>query len=280
MSVHEICDVFEIQTWAAGERSTISKLKENLEALLVDVNNLEAETLAQEVFDEIGKRVQRLGPAYPFDSDGNSLWANTLANEGSSYLFCVSLSVLRTGITNPIRTVEFETLVMQAAQAYFGGSAIRIGAPWQTPQVPDYETLLHSVVDLIPELGPPTRTAAPAGGDGGWDVLIVKNFHDREFPRLIALGNCATGRTDWLRKGSESKPTYFWSFFTREHRSVCITFFAAPFLMEEDDRLRKIDATTLTFDRLRICQNAPHVAPTAARWLNENRDNLLNIPLT
>lgn len=281
-SVAEIADLVEIQTWAADKPCTISGLKEDLEAQMQNgVDDYEPEHHAQEIFDALAARSRTLDDAYPFSFDGYTLRARAQAANGSSYLFCLGLSLLKPENVKPhIRNVEFETLVMRAAQKYFGGQAVRIGAPWKTAAVPNYLTLLKSVSDLIPELGSPTRTKAPHGGDGGWDVVIVKNFGDRKFPRLVALGNCATGRTDWRKKGAETLPTYFWSFFSHAHRSVCITFLAAPFVMDENDRLRKSDSTTLTFDRLRICEHAIEVNQQSQDWLEANKDHLLALPLT
>ncbi len=121
---------------------------------------------------------------------------------------------------------------------------------------------------------------APAGGDAGWDVLIVKNFADNLYPRFVALGNCATGRTDWKRKGMETQPTLFWSFFQGQILSVFVTFLAVPFTMDEEARLRKLSNSNLTFDRFRICEHAPTTAiPETAEWLEGQRENALLVPL-
>jgi hypothetical protein len=122
---------------------------------------------------------------------------------------------------------------------------------------------------------------APSGGDAGWDVVIVNNFGDRKFSRVIALGNCATGTTDWRRKGLETQPTLFWSFFTRppQATNVCLTFVAVPFLMSEEDKLRKAGQTCITFDRIRICEYAPSATQAVMDWLVANRTAALDIPL-
>jgi len=279
--IAEVADVVEIRAWAGNKAYTIGALKEEIESLISDPGgDEEPERGAQETFDEFGERARHLGAAYPFVFDGHMLRPN-VPEEGSSYLFCLALSLLNADeITQKIRNVEFETLVMRAAQKYFGGEALRIGAPWRTTKIPTYTALLTSVSDLIPELGTPTRTTAPHGGDGGWDVIVVNNFGDGQFPRLIAMGNCATGRTDWRKKGKETEPSYFWTFFSREHRSVCITFLAAPFAMNEEDRLRKSGTTTLTFDRMRICEHAATASPQMRDWLDSKKEALLDIPLT
>jgi hypothetical protein len=182
-------------------------------------------------------------------------------------------------IENDQRSVQFETIVMDAAKRFFGGSALRIGAPWRSAETPDYGTLLDKVIELIPNLGQKLKVTAPGGGDAGWDVLIVKNFRDGLYPRLIALGNCATGRYDWKRKGMEVQPTLFWDYFSHNHLSVFLTFFAVPFAMDEDDRKRKLSATNLTLDRFRICEHAPAANDDVAKWLQERRDTALEVTL-
>jgi hypothetical protein len=168
---------------------------------------------------------------------------------------------------------------MNAAKAFFGGTELRIGAPWQTAAIPTYEDLLNKVIELIPNLGPIARNAAPAGGDCGWDVLIVKGFKDESFPRLIVLGNCATGRTDWMKKGMETAPRYFFDHsFTQDHRGVLITFFAVPFVMDDDARQRKLYDQTITFDRFRICEHAPIFSQEGADWLETTRAAALQVP--
>ena len=102
---------------------------------------------------------------------------------------------------------------MDAASRFFGGRALRIGAPWKCDDIPDYASLLDKVIELIPNLGEKLRVAAPDGGDAGWDVLIVKNFCDNLIPRFIALGNCATGRTTGKEKAWRHNPRFSGAIF-------------------------------------------------------------------
>lgn len=278
-TVPEIADVVELQTWAADKTYSISALEEELEAALPGSDDEEAETCAREVFEELSERARLLGPAYPFTFDGITLVANERKND-SSYLFCLGLTWLE-NITNNLRTTEFEAIVKVAAEEYFGGEGVRIGAPWSTGEITDYGLLLQKVSDLIPDLGPPTVTQAPSGGDAGWDVVVVNNFEDRKFSRIIALGNCATGRTDWRRKGLETQPTVFWDFFTRPPQpyNVCLTFIAVPFLMTEDDKKRKVSPVCITLDRIRICEHAPLATPAAMNWLDQQRDSAVDLAM-
>ena len=271
-NISDIADVVELHAWANDQPYSISSLKEDLEAALPGDNSERAEDYARETFEEISDRARLLGAAYPFSVDGVTLTPNDRKSD-SSYLFCLGLCFFE-DIPPDFRTKEF-------AEAYFRGKGLRIGAPWRTEDIREYPDLLQLVSDLIPDLGPPTRNRAPNGGDAGWDIVVVNNFADGKFSRIIALGNCATGRTDWLKKGNETGPNLFWSFFTRTPMgtNVCLTFFAVPFLMTEEDKLRKVSDTCLTFDRIRICERVPSASQAVMEWLEGNRNNALDLSL-
>lgn len=277
--VLETADIVELQTWANDAPYSASTLEEHLRAALALEDRDQAERIAREVFEILAERARLLGPSYPFTFDGLTLAPSERKNN-SSYLFCLGLTLLE-GITNNLRTIEFEAIVKVAAEKYFRGKAVRIGAPWKTQEITVYSDLLQRVTDLIPDIGPPTRAAAPGGGDGGWDVVVVNNFADQDFSRIIVLGNCATGRDDWHGKGMEAQPTFFWDFFTKAPQpyNVCLTFLAVPFLMTKDEKLRKTGPTCLAFDRIRVCENAPETSATAMEWLDSQRTSALNLPI-
>lgn len=278
--IEDIADIVELQTWASERPTSVSSIKEELEALLDDSSEQDTEQLAQNVIDEFMTRQQLLGDAYPFVCDGNKLDVNHQAPQNTTYLFCLALSHLPASeIENEQRAQQFETIVKDAATKFFGGVGLRIGAPWRTDEVPNYGDLLDKVIGLIPNLGERLRETAPGGGDAGWDVIVVKSFKDGLYPRFIALGNCATGRHDWKRKGMEVQPTLWWTFFRYDHRSVHVTFFAVPFPMDEDARLRKLSSSNLTFDRFRICEFAPDSIADAATWVIAQRANAMNLAL-
>lgn len=274
-----IADVVELRTWASEGTFTLSSLKEELEAVLSDVEIEFAEQFANEVFDELERRSRLLGQSYPFSVADFSFRTNERVLD-SSYLFCLGLAFFKE-IPPNLRTTEFESIVKGAAESYFCGKGVRIGAPWRTLEVTEFRQLLESVVELIPEIGPPVREVAPAGGDGGWDIVVVKNFGDRTYSRVIALGNCATGRTDWSRKGQEAAPNSFWSFFSRTpvDRNVCLTFVAVPFVMSESDRIGKTWNNSISFDRFRICEHFPTAGQSVMEWLEGCKSLALDLSL-
>jgi len=279
-TIAEIADVVELQAWASGRPETSGSLKALLQAALDNVSEQDAETLAQNLMDEFSSRQQLLGVAYPFDCDGYKLELGHTEPQNTTYLFCLGLSLLPSAeINNDQRSRQFETIVMNAAKQFFGADGLRIGAPWHTEEFPTYGALLDRVIDLIPDLGEKLRENAPGGGDGGWDVLIVKGFKDEKFPRLIALGNCATGRHDWRQKGFETSACWFWDFFSHKPHNVYLTFFAVPFVMDEEIRIKKHAPTNLTFDRFRICEFAPLSIEGAAEWLSGQKEQALAIPI-
>lgn len=272
-------DVVEMRAWAGDESISFSQLKEELEtALSMDETN-RAEEYTNAIFEELERRQFLLPDSYPFTVDGNTIVPND-RKENSSYLFCLGLTFFE-DISRQLRTVEFESIVTKAAESYFCGEAIRIGSPWKNEEITDYKDLLQLVSDRIPDIGPPTRDVAPAGGDGGWDVVVVRNFRDRAYSRIVALGNCATGKTDWLHKIRDTEPAYFWGFFTHspQERNPCFVFSAIPFLMTDDEKRRRAGRDNLLFDRLRLCDRAPTTSNDVMDWLDEHRTVALEIPL-
>lgn len=280
MNIINVADVVELRTWANDKAYSISALKEDLEAVLSGDDADNAEDYAQEAFEELERRSLLLQDSYPFAVDGMTI-TPTDRKTNSSYLFCLGLKFIKEIPEKDFRTKEFEAIVKKAAEEYFRGKAVRIGAPWKTGEITNYRQLLQLVSDLIPDLGDPTRETAPNGGDGGWDVVVVNNFADQAWPRIIALGNCATGKTDWLKKGQETAPQAFWSFFTKSpvDGNVCLTFFAVPFLMSEEEKLRKNYRDHISFDRIRICERVPAASAAVMAWLQDHRSDALDISL-
>src|SRR6185437_536951 len=278
-SVPEIADVVELQVWAEDQAYSDSALKEDLEAALPAEEMENAEEYARQVFEEVMQRARLLGTAYPFTCDGVTIAPNERKAD-SSYLFCLGLNFFEE-ITVNLRTREFEAVVKAAAESYFRGKAVRIGAPWRTGEITSYRELLEKVTDLIPDLGPPIQNEALGGGDAGWDVVVVNNFADGKFSRIIALGNCATGITDWRKKGMEAQPTLFWDFFTRPPQpyNICLTFIAVPFLMSEHEKKRKAGPWCIAFDRIRICEHAGSASPVGMEWLESQRNKALDLAL-
>jgi hypothetical protein len=272
-----IADVAEFRAWARRQPYTFNALEDDLKAA-IDEDEYE-EMIPQNVMDEILERQKLLGDRYPFESDGYNVRIGGANPNASTYLFCLGLSLLPPAyVENEQRSTQFETIAMNAAASFFGGTPLRIGAPWRDDVTPEYRVLLDRVVGLVPELGNRTRETAPQGGDGGWDVLVVKDFADKRIPRFIVLGNCATGLTNWKRKGKETEPDYIWTFFAHTPRSVVVTFFACPFIMDEDARLRKISTSNMKYDRYRICEHAPTSSEDVALWLESTRAAALEVP--
>jgi hypothetical protein len=273
-----IADRVELSVWANTEPYTLSSLKEMLEAGGAKKNA--AYRNAVSAFEEFERRERILGSVYPFELGLESIRLKT-TSVPSPYLYCLALSELRDEeIDDDVRGELFERLSMRAAESFFGGKGVRIGAPWKTEEITEYADLLTQVTGLIPELGPPAVAGAPGGGDGGWDVVVVKNFADDQTPRLIAIGNCASGKTNWHSKWKETAALFFWGFFTHKPVSAWIEFFAVPFVMDEDFAKRKCDARTITFDRIRIAEHTNALDEQAVQWLESVRTKAADVALT
>jgi hypothetical protein len=291
-SIPEMADVVEMWIWGDGVPMTIGALKDHIEASVEeteldsidqdDAENEWAEDMAQEIMDEIAGRRALLGERYPFAVEGYRVLLREADPANSPYLFCAALSTFPSAeIENQQRELQFENLAMSAAGNFFNGQTLRIGASWRTEAINTYEDLLEKVRELIPYLGESNGTANPGGGDAGWDFIVVKGFRDRVFPHLVAFGNCATGRSNWLSKGVEAQIGLFFSYFEGDglSRSTILELFAVPFGMDEKDILRKHGPRTITFDRYRICENATDIEADAGLWLAENTQTASSISL-
>jgi hypothetical protein len=276
--VFRTADRVELYVWGDAEPYTLSGLKEMLEAAGASKKNAYQRAVA--VFEEFERRQRILGTVYPFELNDEAIRCRDVTDTASPYLYCVALSELQDEhIDADVRGEMFELLAMQAAESFFGGKGIRIGAPWKNEETPEYTDLLLRVTSLIRELGPPVVDAAPGGGDGGWDVIIVKNFADDDISRFIAIGNCASAITNWHHKWKETAATYFWDFFRHKPTSAWIEFFAVPFVIDDDMRKRKCDTRTVTFDRLRIAEHAPTLDARSQDWLENVRTKATEVPL-
>ncbi len=107
----------------------------------------------------------------------------------------------------------------------------------------------------------------------------VRGFRDGYFPKLVALGNCATGRNNWKMKGRENEPEYFWRCFQHPHPGTWFTFLAVPFRMEQDVRERKGSRDTLTFDRYRICEYADDLSHDVQQWCSDQKQVAKDVAL-
>jgi hypothetical protein len=318
-NLEEITDLVELRVWATESPFTVSSLKEEFEASSVRIdrasfyeqaddiydyserqNGDEAEVggedealgpgararrskedslqLAELVLEEVRKRKQILGAAYPFSAAGEGVILSSADPEHLSYLFCLVLSYIN-DIPDQMRSPQFENVAGFAGASFLNGEFIRLGAPWNVPGVASYEDLLNHVSKIIKEVGRPRRKKAPGGGDGGWDLLVVKNSADNRFTRIILLGNAATGRTNWMKKGTDAEPTLLWSFFQSKPSSPVLRFFAVPFIMDHGDRLRKGGEATLIFDRYRIAEFAPSVDDEVADWLASEKQQAGELPI-
>lgn len=281
-SASRVADVVELWAWGGAHSFTQSDLASWLETnygdnLLgytdadfdVEEEDEPYELLSTQVFEEILRRTFVLGTAYPFTSNGNRIRYTGPVSTTSSYIFCLLLSYLPSvQITNTQRGVQFETLAMEAARNFFGGEGVRIGFPWETATYPE---LLERILLHLPHLRDVALDEPVTSGDRGWDILIVKGFADREYPKLVALGNCATGRHDWMGKGFDAPPSYLWSCFRSQQPGVQVTFSAVPFFMDDDSRRRKVTESHMTFDRYRICEYAPAINGETSTWVNSQR---------
>ena len=59
-TIEEMADIIELRTWAENKPMTLSALEEQLESVLDQEDNLNAETCAQNIMDEFQSRQEML----------------------------------------------------------------------------------------------------------------------------------------------------------------------------------------------------------------------------
>lgn len=266
----DVADRLEFIVWAENTPYSISTLKDALQALLASADAVEAQQLADDVFETLAERKAMLGPRYPFDVSSKLVSSLGTTISGTPYLFCLACSIVSHEVITPrVRDLMFEQLARSAAESYFGGVGIQTGAKWRQHGHKSYAEMIRKVGASISELGSPVRTVQPGGGDGGWDVILVKQFSDRLYPRIVVGGNCATGQTDWLKKGNETVfPHWFRHFFGKQPDGPYFEFFAAPFAADADQRSRKTGKETFLFDRFRLAEHGV-AQPGMRDWLTK-----------
>lgn len=281
-SAIDLADRAELRAWATRWPVTLSAAKEEAETEDEDPG-LEEKSLffqrGNDALDEAEWRARTLGDLYPFILGEESLRYREETPAASTYLFCLALSVLPSGlIDEAMRSPEFELVALEAARSYFGAEAVYTGAKWHGQGFDTYGDVLRAVRRLAFEVGEPQMENAELGGDGGWDIFAARPFRDAHWPRMIAMGNCATSKTDWTRKGDDKSLRSFWT--TRfQFTPSCPTlkFLSVPFVCDDLTRLETVGDDRVFFDRMRLSEWAPEASPAVAGWLAACRPQAADI---
>ncbi len=160
--------------------------------------------LTEAVLAEIDRRVQIIGPNYPFESDATGIKYAPDPNRKHVYRF---LCLIAARVTydldiphhGPARL--FEQIVSVALARLVGGTGERFGWPRMpddpgisfTDKVTGLAKRMHLQVGPMHQIGPDAK-------DYGLDVIAWRGFNDNPVPgKLVVLCQCAIGRS-WREK--------------------------------------------------------------------------------
>lgn len=230
------------------------------------------EGIIDAVFTEAETRVIGCGTdRYPF-----SLHRKVLVNQDSTsssvYTFLILLSAFGEDAAPGMNGAKaFEDVCAHATKVYFGcedepaqsfvfGFPRRIGAK-------DFPGALGELCRTHLREGVPHAEMPRAASmkDAGLDIVAWKPFPDRRTSKLIAFGQCATGK-NWWEKRYELQPldwcsTWFW----KQPQVRPTKMFFVPHTISDDDWAILGHQAGIIFDRIRIAHLAEQGLPQATR---------------
>lgn len=232
-----------------------------------DRGSEDSQAVAQDAFAEIEDRKQASGGsagAYPFEVGRNYVELKG-GFERTPYIFQLLLTysgpMAGSRKRREIRAeVIFEDICSEAAQSYFGGSALGGGALAMGFPRKTHKNFIEAVEHLCVRMGegagciPKRAGARPA--DAKLDIVAWRHFLDRRAGKLIGFGQCAAGK-NWKEKLSELDEEAFRKKWLREQPAVnpVRMFFVPRRIGRLEWRELAIDGGIL-FDRCRITHHA------------------------
>jgi hypothetical protein len=163
------------------------------------------ETLSGAVADEVHRRADMMGNAYPFAiSDGALEYAQS---KTGVYEFCLAASSNPTGEAQgyPRASAVFEYIARDVIAVHIGGGqGFRTGAPVYASEARGSTTketfaALHAQCGEFrwnPNPNFPNEPSHVDLKDAGLDVVVWKPWPDRRNAHLFVLGQCACGKND------------------------------------------------------------------------------------
>jgi hypothetical protein len=238
---------------------------ESADAGGVDARGESSERVAEDAFSELGDRLTSCDSAYPFDISSGYVRV-TAQPKNYVYLFLLLLSKFGLG-AGPAKIDApklFEEICADAARSYLGGQALGVerylfGAPRRGTAA----SFRKAVNDLCLKLGEGggcrERMRLKHQKDAKLDLVAWRAFHDGRASKLVAFGQCATGR-NWHTKLTELQPTAFCGLWFRDSLAVQpLRFFFVPFRVDRSTWEEAAFYGGVLFDRCRIAANAKDI---------------------
>lgn len=287
--IEELADFWEvlaIKDQPISQINVVKAIEMGSDEMLIDgVDSSEDESnmILDDALMEINTRSTYFG-SYPFDISDYSIRLNTSKPQACTYIFL--LLVTRLNMTqykiqkNIDGTHLFEKLCAQVAKEYFGRSTESL--VFGTSTTGSFE---EKVNQLISRTGIGRRFAnpnnnTPTAKDAGVDLIIWKEFSDREEGKLIGFAQCKTG-TSWRESYKQLTPVSFCENWLLE--SPIVTPISIIFISDTLNRAKNFKSDQrgfLFFNRFRIMEYLPESLPSGLQdEINEWTRNAIEVVL-
>jgi hypothetical protein len=167
--------------------------------------DIEYESASGAIYEEIERRSNLLGDAYPFKINGNQI--SYVESKSYFYEFCLAICSadnITTG-TNKYFPRVFERISAVLIKSYLGhdSDCVHVGSPRDSDVGKKFVDAMKKVHELTNELRwnsiEDFGTEPQTTGDEGVDFIAWKNLPDKRKGKLFVMGQCACG-DDWNTK--------------------------------------------------------------------------------
>lgn len=280
---HDLLDHVEISALTDPDKlSSTSQLKGELmvtgseDALTDDEGELSIEEYFEGVMDailiEAEDRIVACGEEnYPFILKGKAISSKESSfNRLYTFLLCLS-RFGKDAVPGQNGAKLFEDVCAYAVAAYLGclatpsekhvfGFPRRIGPP-------DFVAAVRDLCEQKLSEGEPDNKVPDIDSmkDAGLDIVAWLPFPDRRSSKLIAFGQCATGRY-WRGKVNELQPfSWYQTWLTKHPKVIPVKVFFVPHAVTVTDWEKLGYHTGIFFDRFRITHFAENAIPETLR---------------
>ena len=202
--------------------------------------------LADDASQELYKRADILGEAYPF-SIGGGVLSHGDRDGVAAYIFLL-LASMPAYNEQRVGAIYFEKIVADALSRYIDGRALRFGWPNRAPVPTNPGDAVDYLATQIAERRNHLGHIRSRDKDMGLDAVAWKPFPDQRRGQVVLLGQCATG-SEWRNKIGDLSVNRWLQFIA--FTVTPILLFAIPWIPDEDDWALIQDHGFLVFDRIR-----------------------------
>jgi hypothetical protein len=208
---------------------------------------------------------------YPFSLQRKVL-LNRDPNLSSVYAFLLGLSLMGEAAVAGLNGAKlFEDVCSFASQAYFGsgktpaenhifGFPRRVGAKDFVTAIE--ELCLHKIREGTPDKKFPT---AHTMKDAGLDIVAWRSFPDRRSSKLIAFGQCATGKNWWGKRHELQPGDWCRTWMLKTPHLIPVKMFFVPHAITNEEWAELGYQAGIIFDRFRITHFAEQCISRSVR---------------